>query len=1147
MKKPVLALLFLLLPAVLVLLWLSLGKSERGQATNDSQSMTGLAQKKAEAEVATPVPLELAKPEKQPELVPSAPTPASEDRRAVAESGSGRRILGRVLFPLGAPADDSLRVLALAEAQPLRQIYGTGGVLADLAEGKKERALGTASVGADGSFSLALAAAGDVVLVLDGRFLYSAQPYRAAAGDDAPALAAELGGCLSGRVRLPKLGVAFEGITAQLGPDAQNFSADSLSSNTLFQRRATLDADGRFELRALPCGTPHALEVEAKDYADEKVPGLEFEPGRVREVEVALLVGATLRGVVRDEAGANLAEAEVKAAESGMFGFPGDELAKTKCDANGAFALEHVAPGKCILLAKKAGQLEGEPQKLELADGEVRDGLVITLGKGASISGRVELADGSAAEGALVKVSFDPEAMVGMGALNAARGGSGESKSAADGRFEVAGLGKGPFVVVATLERGEGDAKQKWLARSKSVAPGTNDMLLRLAAPSTIAGRVRDAAGAPVAAFHVRTAQASGSLFMSVESRGQDFQDAEGKFALRNLEPGSWTIEASAKGFGPMTPLELALPRADETPLELVLAPAASVAGKVVDPSGAPVSGAKVTLQVENLQRLARLRGDIQAPEATSLEDGTFVLEGLGSGTSSIFAAREGFAASEPASVETRSGERSEGVVLALRKGARVLGEVYGKDGKPASGAQIIAQEQGSWMPSMKRSDGEGRFEFENLSPGAWTISAILVGGDVDLAGGASDATASLMDNMRFTMVTLEDGEEERVVLGAPPKDPVLLQGKVEHAGEPVVGGMLSFMAEGAKGMEALKIASVGADGHYQVELSQPGKYLVTVQINKSGAAFQQDSVVFRETVPETKQHTLDFELPLGAVRGLVRGADGNALSGTRVTISTDGGLEAGTMLGGHYAEASTDEHGRYSFEFLRPGQYAVAAGGALFGGAFGGKTTAGRVVRDGLHVAEGKAVEGVDFELSEPGNIHGRVVSATGVGIKDAAIFVRDSQGRPLDRLSMITSSADGSFAYEGLAEGEYQVSARGKGQASAESAPVRVKKGENANVEIVLYPGTTLVIEIVGDDGEPLHAQLTVTDARGREMQGLLGMSEMAASFSEGFSSSTERVGPLPPGTYTVTATTDDGKKSTKPVTLDGQPERKLKIHLR
>jgi len=921
-----------------------------------------------------------------------------------------------------------------------------------------------------------------------------------------------------------------------------------MSSGALFPRQASLDAEGRFELRALPCGVQHALKVDAKDYADAKVPGLEFEPGRVRELDLALLVGATVRGFVRDEAGASLAEAEVKAAENGMFGFPGEELGGAKSDANGAFALEHVAPGKFLVVAKKAGQLDSEPQKLELADGQQRDGLVITLGRGASISGRVELADGNAADGAEVKISFDPEAMAGMGALNAARGGSGETKCGADGHFEVTGLGKGPFVAAATLQRGNGDAAEKWIARAKAIAPGTNDLTLRLVAPSIVAGRVRDEAGAPVTTFHVRASQASGSFFMQTsESRGGDYKDPKGEFQLRDLEPGSWTIEASAKGFGPMTPLELTLPRADQTPLELVLAPAASVVGKVVDPSGAPVAGAKVTLQIDNAQRLQRIRGEIQAPEAISAADGAFTLEGLASGTSSIFAAREGFAPSETATVEARAGQPAEGVVLQLRKGATVSGEVYGKDGKHANGAQIIAQEQGSWLPSLKRSDANGEFVFENLAPGPWTISAILSGGDVDLEGGASDATASFMDNMRFTMVTLEDGKEEHVVLGAPPKDPVVVEGKVEHAGEPVAGGILSFMAEGAKGMEALKIASVGADGRYHVELAQPGGYLVTVQVNKSGAAFQQDSVVFHETIPETKQHTLDFEMPLGAVRGLVRGADGNPLSGARVTITTDGGIESGTVLGGHYAEATTDEHGRYAFEYLRPGGYAVAAGGAMFGGAFGGKTEAGRKVRDGLHVSEGKAIEGVDFELSEPGNIRGRVVDANGVGVKDASIFVRDSEGRALDHLSMITSAGDGSFTYEGVAEGEYLVSAHGKNLASAESAPVKVKKGETASVELALFPGTTLVVEIVDEEGKPLSAQLTVTDPRGRQMQGLMGLAEMAASFSDGFSSSTERVGPLPPGTYTVTATSADGRKSSKPVTLDGQPERKLKVHLR
>jgi len=39
---------------------------------------------------------------------------------------------------------------------------------------------------------------------------------------------------------------------------------------------------------------------------------------------------------------------------------------------------------------------------------------------------------------------------------------------------------------------------------------------------------------------------------------------------------------------------------------------------------------------------------------------------------------------------------------------------------------------------------------------------------------------------------------------------------------------------------------------------------------------------------------------------------------------------------------------------------------------------------------------------------------------------------------------------------------------------------------------------------------------------------------------------VGPLPPGKYTVSARTADGKSGSKPVTLTGQPERKLTIRV-
>lgn len=1155
-KKSALVLLAVAVPLVAALAWwLVLDESERGGRGEPAPAAA------AKPEPQTPAPLE---PAAEPELVPAAAAApdegavegAAEARREPSPDSSGRHIAGRVKLLGAAPADDSLRVLALSEALDPRRVYGTSGVLDDLARGKKEHLLGTAAVQPDGSFELALGTMADAWLVIDGRFLYSARAEKVPALVDRIELAPELGGCLAGRVTLPAgvtdVAAVLEKIDVELGPDAQNFSMGAIGSAPLFNRRAELDLEGRFELRALPEGHPLALEVDADDFADAKKAGLVFEPGRVREVELALTHGATLRGFVRDESGTPVEGAEVKAAESAMWGFPGEELAEADTDASGAFALANVAAGKCLLLAKMDGYLDSEAQKLELRDEESRENLTLVLSRGASISGRVQLADGAAVEGAAVEVAFDPEAMAGMGALNAARGASGKAKSGPDGRFEVAGLGKGPFVVSASLERAAADdVKEPWRAKSGSVKPDTHDLTLTLAAPSSLTGRVQDVAGAAVAKFSVRATQASQAFFLPGESKQQACEDPEGDFVLRGLEAGKWKLEASAEGFGPMTPLELSLPRAQEDSLVLVLAPAASIAGTVVDPGGKPVSGARVTLQADTSQRIQRMRDNVQAPEAHSEEGGAFLLTGLAPGTSAVVAEHEGFASSEPQAVEASAEAPAHGVVLRLRKGALVTGEVYGPDGKPAGGAQLIAQAPSTLEMSMKRADGAGLFRFEHMAPGSWTITALLEAGEVDVEGSTAEVSASFLENMRIAMVSLEDGEEEHVVLGAPPKDPVRVRGTVRHGERPVGEGLVSFVAEGSKGLEAFKMASLGADGSYEAELGAPGGYLATVQITAGGGVFQQNNVEFRATIPEVEEHVLDFALPLGAVRGTVRVAgvaSGESQAGTRVTLASAGGIESGTLMGGQYAEATTDESGRYSFDYLRPGTYAVAAGGALFGGAFGSQTQAGRLVRSGLTVEEGRALEGIDFTLEEPGDIVGRAVDAAGAGIKDVSVFVRDEHGQPLDRFSMITSGADGSFTYTGVAAGEYVVSARGKGLASAESAPVRVEKGSKAVVELVLYPGTKLVIEVVDEAGEPLQARVSVLDARGREMQGMLGWAEMMSGFGEGgFDGSKQNVGPLAPGAYTVTAIAADGKKTSKPVTLDGQPERRMKLRLR
>ena len=206
-----------------------------------------------------------------------------------------------------------------------------------------------------------------------------------------------------------------------------------------------------------------------------------------------------------------------------------------------------------------------------------------------------------------------------------------------------------------------------------------------------------------------------------------------------------------------------------------------------------------------------------------------------------------------------------------------------------------------------------------------------------------------------------------------------------------------------------------------------------------------------------------------------------------------------------------------------------------------------GRVVRTGLKVDEGKALDGIDFELEEPCDSRGKVVDAQGAAVKDAGIFVRDESGTALDRFSMIMSGADGTFTYTGVSPGTYHVTARGKGLASADSAPLRVSEGEDASVELVMHPATKLVVEVVDDEGTPLAARVSVVDSAGREMQGLFAWSELASGFEGGFDSKQSTIGPLPPGSYTVSATTEGGGKASKPVTLDGPPERRLKLRVR
>lgn len=147
----------------------------------------------------------------------------------------------------------------------------------------------------------------------------------------------------------------------------------------------------------------------------------------------------------------------------------------------------------------------------------------------------------------------------------------------------------------------------------------------------------------------------------------------------------------------------------------LVIPIAVTITGQVVDPDGKPVGGAHVNGVVpqEYAQPGNRM---LWTGHATTDGGGRFEMKSLPEGTATLQASRKGYAASEPVTVELKSGVRSEDVVLKLQAGHDLAGYVIDEDDMPVRGALVSARNPTS---SSGAHTGEaGEFRIEGLSAG---------------------------------------------------------------------------------------------------------------------------------------------------------------------------------------------------------------------------------------------------------------------------------------------------------------------------------------------------------------------------------------------------------------------------------------------
>jgi len=188
------------------------------------------------------------------------------------------------------------------------------------------------------------------------------------------------------------------------------------------------------------------------------------------------------------------------------------------------------------------------------------------------------------------------------------------------------------------------------------------------------------------------------------------------------------------------------------------------------------------------------------------------------------------------------------------------------------------------------------------------------------------------------------------------------------------------------------------------------------------------------------------FAAGTGKIEGVVTNA-GKAVVGASVTVYGPDEEFAGTT--------TTDAKGEYTVSALSEGSYKVEFKDSPYVTQYYNKKTLFGAA-DPVLVTEGATTPNIDAEMLEPGKIAGRVTNSAGAPLAGVVVDVYTTTNDFIVVKSAFTN-ANGEYAVEGLAEGEYRVKFSPteneyleqyySGQSSFESAnPVVVTTGKTA-----------------------------------------------------------------------------------------------------
>lgn len=514
-------------------------------------------------------------------------------------------------------------------------------------------------------------------------------------------------------------------------------------------RTAITDADGRFEIAALPAGkytvTATKTGFVSVSYGQRRplqasTPIDVADNQQIKNVELRLPRGSVITGHVFDEDGQPIAQVAVRVMR---WAFQQGErrlqpVGNDQTDDRGEYRVFGLPPGEYVVSAVSRN-----------ADMIASLRSAVTSAIAAAAQGRGGRGAGAAARFADPLVATDDDENLTF------------APTYYPGVITIAEAAKVPVTLAQE-------------------ATGI-DFSLQLVRTARVAGVVTSPSG-PIAGGSVSLMPelAGAGAAINLSSRVEN----DGSFQIANVPPGRYTLVArtmpagrgrggNAGGPQQFAVMPVTISGQDVTGVGLILGTGATIAGTITFENGQSAQSANAT----QIRVSAPMVGGVQIPVRNGMarveQDGTFVLDGVPAGLHLIRANAPGGWWLKSVQVsgrdaidapfEVKDGQQVRGVTLVFSNlVTQLAGTVTDDRNQPVSGVNVIAFSTQSvqWIPQTRtiqavRPDQNGRFQMRGLPPGEYFVAA------VDGAEQGEWFDPAFLNEIRThaTRVLLSDGE----------------------------------------------------------------------------------------------------------------------------------------------------------------------------------------------------------------------------------------------------------------------------------------------------------------------------------------------------------------------------------------------------